>query len=196
MDEARFDRAIVQIDEANGEDPIMEETEGQVFPKELLYGQRMTAWLRRLTPEASEVLQLAVRCQHIQRWKMPRLNYPDGRTGYKQWRTDLAKFHAEVAGAVIREVGYDEGTIQRMQSLVRKERFKIDPEAQTLEDVACLVFLEHYFVPFSKKHNEEKLIDIVRKTWKKMSDKGREAALEIALPDGLKSVVGQAIGGK
>ena len=146
-----------------------------------------------MAPEASEALQLAVRCQHIQRWKIQRHDYPEGRTGYKRWRTDLAKFHAETAAAILYDVGYDEDTIHRVQSLVRKERFKVDPEAQTVEDVACLVFLDHYFAAFSEKHDEEKLVDIVRKTWKKMSDKGRAAALGIALPEGLKKVVGKAL---
>ena len=194
MDEERFDKAMAQIDEANREDQVMEEVNGQAYPKELIYGQRMTIWLQLLAPEASEVLKLAVRCQHIQRWKILRQDYPEGRTGYKRWRTDLAKFHAETAAAILYDVGYDDETIHQVQSLVRKEQFKVDPEAQTLEDVACLVFLDHYFAAFSKKHDEEKLVDIVRKTWKKMSDKGRTAALGIALPEGLKAVVGKALG--
>ena len=194
MDEERFDKAMAQIDEANREDQVMEEVNGQAYPKELIYGQRMTIWLQRMAPEASEVLKLAVRCQHIQRWKILRQDYPEGRTGYKRWRTDLAKFHAETAAAILYDVGYDDETIHQVQSLVRKEQFKVDPEAQTLEDVACLVFLDHYFAAFSKKNDEEKLVDIVRKTWKKMSDKGRTAALGIALPEGLKAVVGKALG--
>ncbi|HIG46668.1 MAG TPA: DUF4202 domain-containing protein [candidate division Zixibacteria bacterium] len=194
MDEERFDKAMAQIDEANRQDQVMEEVNGQDYPKELMYGQRMTIWLQRMAPEASEVLKLAVRCQHIQRWKILRQDYPEGRTGYKRWRTDLAKFHAETAAAILYDVGYDDETIQRVQSLVRKEQFKVDPEAQTLEDVACLVFLDHYFAAFSKKYDEEKLVGIVRKTWKKMSDKGRTAALAIALPEGLKAVVGKALG--
>ena len=194
MDEERFDKAMAQIDEANREDQVMEEVNGQAYPKELIYGQRMTIWLQRMAPEASEVLKLAVRCQHIQRWKILRQDYPEGRTGYKRWRTDLAKFHAETAAAILYDVGYDDETIHQVQSLVRKEQFKVDPEAQTLEDVACLVFLDHYFAAFSKKHDEEKLVDIVRKTWKKMSNKGRAAALGIALPEGLKAVVGKALG--
>tara|TARA_B100000809_G_scaffold51854_1_gene47158 strand:+ start:89 stop:673 length:585 start_codon:yes stop_codon:yes gene_type:complete len=194
MDEERFYKAMAQIDEANRQDQVMEEVNGQAYPKELIYGQRMTIWLQRMAPEASEVLKLAVRCQHIQRWKILRQDYPEGRTGYKRWRTDLAKFHAETAAAILYDVGYDDETIHQVQSLVRKEQFKVDPEAQTLEDVACLVFLDHYFAAFSKKHDEEKLVDIVRKTWKKMSDKGRTAALGIALPEGLKAVVGKALG--
>ena len=105
MDEERFDKAIAQIDEANREDQVMEEVNGQAYPKELIYGQRMTIWLQRLAPEASEVLKLAARCQHIQRWKILRQDYPEGRTGYKRWRTDLAKFHAETAAAILYGVG-------------------------------------------------------------------------------------------
>lgn len=193
MDEKRFENAIARIDDANRQDPVPEESDGHSYPKELLYGQRMTTWLTRIAPEASEALRLAVRCQHIQRWKIPRQDYPAGRTGYKQWRTDLAKFHAETAGDILREVGYDEETVQRVQALVRKERFKVDPEAQTLEDVACLVFLAHYFAAFAEKHETEKVIDIVRKTWKKMSDDGHKAALTISFPEHLKTIVEKAI---
>ena len=194
-DPVRFEKAIVRFDVANAEDPNREAHEGAEHPKELLYGRRMTAWLERLAPDAPEALRLAVRCQHIRRWAIPRNRYPMDRAGYREWRTTLAKFHAETAGEILREVGYDEETILRVQALVRKERLKLDAETQALEDVACLVFLESYFADFARQHDEEKLIDILRKTWRKMSPKGHEAALGLALSPDLRGTVEKALAG-
>lgn len=188
-----FEKAIARFDAANAEDPNQETDRGEARPKELVYAQRMTAWLDKLEPAASEALRLAARCQHIRRWTIPRASYPMGREGYKQWRTALARFHAETAGAILKEVGYGEATIKRVQSLVRKERLKADPESQLLEDVVDLVFLEHYFADFAKKHDEEKLTGILRKTWEKMSKRGREAALALPLAPELRALVEKAL---
>ena len=136
-----------------------------------------------------------MRAQHIQRWRIPRDTYPKDRQGYRRWRTELGKFHAQTAGAILRDVGYDEAIVERVAALLRKERLKTDPECQLLEDVICLVFLEHYFEDFAGQHDEEKLIGIIRKTWNKMSERGHRAALELALPEHLKSLVGKALGG-
>lgn len=193
MDHDRFSDAIERIDAANGADPESEEVDGRSMPKALLYGLRMSACLEDLAPGASEALRLAVRCQHIQRWKIPRSDFPVGRLGYRQWRTELAWYHAHTAGAILRDAGYGDALVDRVQVLVRKERFKADPEGQTLEDVACLVFLRHYLPAFAKKHSEEKLVEILAKTWKKMSPAGREAAREIDLAPVLKSLLERAI---
>lgn len=183
-DLARFEAATARFDAANAEDPNTEMLEGEVHPKALLYAQRMTAWLDRLAPDASEALRLAVRCQHIQRWTIPRHDYPMDRRGYLRWRTTLAKFHASAAGNILQEVGYDEDTIHRVQMLLRKEGLKRDPEVQCLEDVICLVFLQSYFADFATRHEEAKVIDIIQKTWKKMSPRGHERALTLPLaPD-------------
>lgn len=192
-DPDRFEKAIARFDAANAEDPNRETFDGAEQPKELLYAKRMTAWLERLAPDASEPLRLAARCQHIRRWTVPRNTYSMDRQGYKQWRTALAKFHAETAGALLRELGYDEQTLGRVQSLLRKERLKLDPETQLLEDVACLVFLENYFADFAKQHDEKKLVGIVRKTWEKMSSKGRDAALKLDLPPEAVAIVKKAL---
>jgi hypothetical protein len=141
----------------------------------------MTAWLNRLEPEASIPLQLAGRSQHLMRWHIPRETFPKDRPGYLRWRTTLYDFHADRAAEVLREVGYDTATIDRVRSLIRKQNLKTDPEAQTLEDVICLVFLENYFAEFARDHDEEKLIKILRKTWKKMSDRGHSAAMKLNL---------------
>jgi hypothetical protein len=170
--EQRFSKAIERFDEANAHDP-----QGGA----LLYAQRMTDWLNRFAPDATEPLRLAARSQHICRWEIPRTGFPSGRIGYLQWRKRLYEFHAQKAGDILREVGYDNATIARVQSLLRKENLKGDPEMQTLEDVICLVFLEHYFSEFSAKHDEAQIINILRRTWKKMSPRGREAAMGLNL---------------
>lgn len=192
MDPDRFADAIERIDAANGADPESEEVDGRPVPKSLLYGRRMSDCLEDLAPDASEALRLAVRCQHIQRWKIPRGDFPVGRLGYRQWRTELAWYHAQTASSILRDVGYDDALVDRVQSLVRKERFKIDSEAQTLEDVACLVFLRYYLPAFAEKHSEEKLVEILARTWKKMSDGGRAAAQDIELSPALKSLLDRA----
>jgi hypothetical protein len=192
-DNPRFEAAMQQLDAAHREDPNREVREGQELPAELLYAERMTRWLQRLAPDASEPLRLAARCQHLCRWMIPRGRYPMDRPGYHRWRSDLARFHAEKAGEILRAVGYEEETIARVQSLVRKERLKLDPEAQLLEDVICLVFLESYFADFSRKHDREKLITILRKTWKKMSPRGHEAALALDLSPADRALIEKAL---
>jgi hypothetical protein len=176
-DDARFRDAVAAFDEANARDPNRTTVDGREVPDGLLYAQRMTAWLDRLRPDAPEALRLAVRCQHLQRWMIPRSQYPMTRAGYHQWRTTLARFHADRAAEILRQVGYDEPTVARVQSLVRKEGLKTDPDAQTLEDAACLVFLEFEFSDFAAKHEEGKVVNILTRTWGKMSDAGRAAAL-------------------
>ena len=193
-DPVRFEKAIERFDAANTEDPNKEVYEGVEYPKELIYARRMTAWLERLVPDASEALRLAARCQHIRRWTIPRSDYPLDRRGYKRWRTNLAKYHAETAGAILKDVGYDDDTIGRVRTLLRKEGLKRDPEVQLLEDVICLVFLENYFSDFAKQHDEEKLINILRKTWKKMSPQGHQAALGLNFPGDLRRIVDMALG--
>jgi len=192
---APFDEAIRCLDAANSEDPNTETLGGVELPKELLYAQRMTAWLERLEPNASETLRLAARCQHIRRWVIPRGDYPQDRAGYMHWRKNLAAFHAETAGQILRDVGYDETTIQRVGDLLIKKGLKRDPECQLLEDVICLVFLENYFDGFSAGHDDEKVIGILRKTWNKMSSRGHEAALELILPERARALVQRALSG-
>jgi hypothetical protein len=176
---SRLDQAFCRFDEANAHDPNTEMVNGQSLPKELVYGQRMSVRLAAFRPDAPETVKLAARAQHIRRWEVPRESYPDGRAGYLKWRTDLYKRHGVIAGEIMREVGYDDETIARVQELLRKRGLKTDPQAQIMEDVACLVFLEHYFHDFAQKHDEEKLKEIVQKTWRKMTERARKAALQI-----------------
>jgi hypothetical protein len=195
MPDPRFAAALAAIDAANAEDPTAETVEGRRVPKELAYARRMTAWLDRLAPEASEALRLAVRAQHIRRWTVPRDGYPMDRQGYHRWRTALARFHAEAAGAILERAGYDAATVARVGSLIRKERLRSDPEAQTLEDVACLVFLESYLADFAGRHDEAKVVDILRKTWRKMSKRGQDAALGLDLAPAGRRVLDRALAG-
>ncbi len=186
--------AIDAIDQANAQDPNLETVEGKEIPKELLYAQRMTDMLSLYAPEASESIWLAARCQHICRWESPRTDYPMNREGYYAWRENLAVLHAEQAGKIMARAGYETAMIQRVQSLLKKERLKEDPEVQLLEDVICLVFLEHYFEAFSAKHRKDKLADILKKTWSKMSNQGHAAALELTLSDRCRELIGKALG--
>lgn len=193
MNEERLQRALDLIDDANREDPRHECWQGQEYPQALLYGQRMSAWLARLAPEAGEAQRLAARAQHIRRWTVPRASYPATREGYLQWRSFLYRFHAEQAAAIAREAGYDETTVEAVKKMVGKQGIKRDANVQLIEDVACLVFLDHYFPDFAEEHNEDKLISIVRNTWRKMSNHARQAALQLSLPDKLLSIVGKAL---
>ena len=189
----RFRCAVERFDAANGEDPNRELADGVEQPKELVYARRMTARLDRFRPDAPEAVRLAARCQHIRRWTIPRAGYPAGREGYRRWRTDLARFHSDTAAAILRDVGYGDEVVARVGSLLRKERLKADPDVQLLEDVICLVFVEHYLAGFAPKHDEETLAGVLRKTWRKMSEDGRRAALALDLPENVRSVVERAV---
>jgi len=172
-----------RFDAANARDPNVTIVDAKPLPKELVYASRITSWLDRLEPHASEALRLAARSQHLMRWSIPRNRFPMDRAGYLKWRTTLYDFHADQAAEILREVGYDEATIRRVESLVRKQGIKSDPEMQLLEDVICLVFLEHYFAEFAADHEEEKLIRILRRTWAKMSPRGHAMAQALDLPE-------------
>ncbi len=192
----RFEATIKAIDILNAEDPHMENADGKEIPKELLYSQRMTDMLANFSPEASEELQIAIRAQHIRRWTMPREEYPLDRKGYLLWRTQLKKFHGELTADIMRKNGYGEAETQKVEDLINKRRLKTDPEAQTLEDVVCLVFLQYYFDDFIAKHADEenKIIDIIRKTWKKMSEKGHAAAMKLSHSDRAMDIISAALG--
>jgi hypothetical protein len=183
------------FDAANAQDPNTENFEGRTYPKELLYALRMTDKLSAFSPEASEALQLTARCQHLCRWEIPREQYPQDRVGYLKWRQDLKKFHAEKASAILEKIGYPEKIIERVSFLLQKKKLKRDPETQTLEDVICLVFLEYYLEAFVEKHPQEKVIEILQKTWKKMSENGRAAALKIPFSGKIGQLIEKALAG-
>ncbi|MFS4449695.1 DUF4202 domain-containing protein [Maribacter sp. 2307UL18-2] len=190
----QLQHAFTLFDAANKEDPNTEVFQGKTYPKELLYAQRMTEQLNTFAPNASEVLQLTARCQHIRRWEITRDSFEMNREGYLRWRQELKKFHVKKAASILEQVGYPEEVIKKVGFLLEKKQLKKNKETQTLEDVICLVFLEYYFEPFAAKHPEEKTIDILQKTWRKMSDKGHAAALKLPLSEVSLQLVSRAIG--
>ncbi|SRR6266436_3634855 len=190
----RFKRALARFDEENSRDPNRQIVTGVEQPRELVYSQWLTDWVLRLCPDASEELRLAARCQHLRRWEVPRNSYPMTRVGYLQWREGLKKFHAQKAGEILREVGYPEEIIKRVQNLNLKKDFPKDPETRVLEDALCLVFLEHQFAELAAKTDENKMINAVQKTWKKMTEQARAKALELPLGEKEKKLIEKALG--
>lgn len=174
---ALFEAAIRRFDEENARDPNSMTVDGEAVPYELFYARKLTEWVERLCPEASEPLLLAARCQHLCRWAIPRSSYPEGRAGYLKWRADLKEFHARKAAEILSEVGYDEGIIAKVRALNLKETK--DSEAQTLEDALCLVTLRYQLTDLMKKVEPGKMPGILLKTWKKMSPAAREEALQL-----------------
>lgn len=186
--------AIKLIDRANALDPNSETDElGNATPKELLYSVRMTDCLSKFAPGASEHLQIAARAQHIERWRSKRSDYPEGRVGYLKWRKDLGAFHANRTGELMAEAGYNDSDIERTKFLVQKRSIKRDAESQCLEDVICLVFLKHYLDDFAQKHDEAKLVDIIQKTWGKMSEAGHDAALKLPFNHKMSALIHKAL---
>jgi hypothetical protein len=170
----KYAAVIALIDQANAADPVSIEHQGESQPKEVLYADHHLAWVLRLQPEAAECLRIAAKTQHICRWEIPRADYPMDRAGYFKWRNDLKHFHAERAGALMTEAGYDAESIERVQSLNLKQQIKSDADCQTLEDALCLTFLELGFDDLIAKSDEAKILSIVQKTAVKMSDAGKE----------------------
>lgn len=193
MKPTRFEIAIALIDKKNSEDPNTYESNNLSFPKELVYAQRMSQKLLQFKPNASRALQIAARAQHICRWKIARNEYPMDRIGYLKWRETLKKMHAEITTNILNEVGYNTVFIDKVSLLINKKLIKKNEESQTIEDVICLVFLDFYFEDFAAKHTDEKIIDILQKTWKKMSEEGHSEALKLKFSDKSLSLVKQAI---
>lgn len=193
MDQDRFQQAILKIDQLNQQDPNKEYFKAKEYPKELVYAMRMSDTLEQFQPQAKESLKIAARAQHIGRWKIDRHTYPMDRAGYLKWRTDLKKMHAELTRSILQKVGYSEEFTQEVSDLIQKKQLKKNEDAQTLQDVVCLVFLNYYFAEFSEKHTEEKLISILQKTWAKMSERGRKAAMELDLNPTSRALIEKAI---
>lgn len=194
MSETRFSQAIARFDAIHAEDPTTEPTGGGARPRALVEAERLTAWVEQLAPEASEPLRLAARCQHLGRFRVPRGSYPEGRVGYLKWRKDLGRLHAETAADILREVGYDPHTIERVRRIVQKQGLTTDPDVQTMEDALCLSFLEHEYPVFCTKHDDAKVVTILQKTWQKMSEQGQRRALAIPLSGRALELVRHALG--
>ena len=178
-DRRRFEAALRRFDEENAHDPHVEQVADVAHPRELLYAKWLTEWVLKLCPEASEELRLAARCQHICRWMVPRESYPMTRAGYLKWRAGLKQFHAQKAGDILREVGYPDDVVARVQSLNQKKNFPNDAEGRVLEDALCLVFLEHQFADLASKTAHDKMINALQKVWNKMTPAARSLALKL-----------------
>jgi len=189
----KLSACIDLIDQANQDDPKQTVVDGVSINNEVLYSQRMLSTLQGFIENASEPLTLACYAQHVCRWKSSRQDYPEGLEGYLKWRTDLAKLHASTLAEAMQTTGYSAEEVKRAKLIIQKRKLKTDLEVQTLEDVSCLVFLNYYFGPFASKHSDEKIIDIVQKTWAKMSDNGHQAALKLSLEAKLQTLVEKAL---
>lgn len=181
------------IDRMNSQDPNVTIVDNIEHPKELLYSQYMSECLAQHWPDADQYLQIAVRAQHIKRWHLKRSDFPQGKQGYLTWRKALGMFHAQTAKELMIDYGYEDLEAESTARIIRKEQLKTNSQSQTLEDVACLVFLQHYFEEFAAKHSEEKIIRILQLTWKKMSDQGHDIALTLTLPKHLAALVEKAL---
>ena len=193
MDAERFRRVIERIDELNSQDPNTELVNGIASPRELLYSQRVTEWVLRLNPDASEELRIAARGQHLCRWTIPRDRYERNRRGYLRWREVLKAFHAQKVGELMREAGYPGAAVQRVQAIMSKRQLETDGDTQTLEDALCLVFLETQLTDLQHKTPDDKMQEIVRKTWRKMGEQGHQAALQLPLDEEGKRLLTQAL---
>ena len=195
-DTNRFETACRGFDAANASDPNLEIVEGIGRPRELIYAERLTHWVVKLCPDASEELRLAARSQHICRWMIARSSYPMTRPGYLKWREDLKKFHAQKAGEILRSVGYPEETVAKVQTLNLKKNFPQDPESRVLEDALCLVFLEYQFAELAAKTADDKMINALQKSWKKMTAAAREHAITLNFGPREKSLLARALAGR
>jgi tRNAThr (cytosine32-N3)-methyltransferase len=188
-------RARELIDAAHAGDP-KRLADGR--PAELVYADRMEAWVVRASAEPTSLLRLAARCQHLERWTVPRATFPDGKAGYLKWRQSLYKKQADRARDLLIQAGMPTAEADEVATWVSKSGLKTNPGTQALEDSACLVFLENEIEAFAAQHAEyprEKFVDIIRKTWKKMSPRGQDLARTIALPPAIGALVGEAIAG-
>jgi predicted SnoaL-like aldol condensation-catalyzing enzyme len=189
----KLEQAFQLFDDYNRNSPETVSRDGKTYPAEYFYALKLHEWVEKLDPAASEALLLASRCQHIGRWKIQRSTYPDGRKGYLQWRSDLSKFHAETASTILKSIGYDNVIIEKVSEIVQKKHRRTAHDVQTMEDALCLVFLEFQFDDLVSKQPEDKMIDILHKTWAKMSGPGKEQALNIPFSASGSALINKAL---
>lgn len=195
MSEKKLAAALKLIDEAHAQDPKKIEVDGKEQPYELHYSQKMSKYLEKRNPSAPDTLRLAIRAQHFRRWEIPRDSYAMNKVGYHAWRTHLKKRQADMASKICLDCGYSEDDATRVAHLIKKEDLKKDEETQTLEDVACLVFLDDQFEEFEKQHDEEKIVKILQKTWGKMSERGHDLALTLPMSERCRDLINKALAG-
>jgi hypothetical protein len=190
-----FAKALARFDAENALDPNLEGDDGVQHPRELLYARRLTDWVLKLAPDASESLRLAARCQHLCRWMIPRETYPMTRAGYLRWRNDLKQFHAQRSAGILRESGYGEDMIDKVRDLNLKKNFPAEAESRVLEDALCLVFLEFQFAGLARKTAPDKIVNAVKKTWQKMTPAAHQQAFMLPLGPEEKRLIQQALEG-
>ena len=192
-DSARFEQAVSAIDAANSADPHTVTVNGSTMPLALAHGTRAMSWALHLAPQADETILLAVRAHHLRRWEVPRQTYPAGKPDYLRWRRDQKARHAVDVAVIMTDAGYEQPIIERVQSLIRREHVSTDIDVQLIEDVACLVFLETQFADFAAANDHLKVLDIVRKTARKMSPVGLAAVADIGLGEHELAIIGEAL---
>ena len=189
----RFQSALQTIDDFNRKDPRRWVSKnGSEEPYEVAYSKIVSHWVLALCPDAAEEVQLAARAMHIGRWMKPRNNFPLGLNGYLQWREDLKRHHATLIAKLLQPLNYETTIITRIQALICKEN-PADPENQLLEDALCLVFLEHQLANFIERHEPNKVVDILKKTWGKLSEQGKASALELPYSSKAATLLKEAI---
>jgi len=196
MKQSRFEAAIAAFDALNAQDPNSVTNATEKIPKELHDARAMSRWIDTLYPNAPETVKLAARCQHLCRWEIPRSSYPEGRVAYLKWRNDLKCFHADKSEAVLKQLGYDAATVDAVRNINLKKGLGNDPGVQAVEDALCLVFLEFQFESYLGAWEEDKIIKILQKTWGKMSEHAREAALKLPFSPGAAGLIHQALKGE
>lgn len=190
----KLQTAFELFDAYNKQDPHRVNWNGTEYPAEYFYALQLYNWVMKINEGASETLLLASRCQHIGRWKIPRETYPAGKAGYLRWRSDLAKFHASEAGHLLQEAGYNPTEIQDVQRILLKQNLKTDDNVQVMENALCLVFMEFQLEDFMMKHDDEKIVRILQKSWTKMSEPGRVAASSLNLSIKARALLNKALG--
>jgi len=195
LENTQLQQVVEKIDQINDQDPNRDndpELGTQASTK--LYGMRMSAMLQSFYPQASDLVRIAARAQHIKRWEYPRSDYPQGRKGYMQWRTHLYEVHARITSELMQQCGYSKPQCAHVEKMLKKRGLKKDPDVQTLEDIICLVFIRYYLSSFMQQHEEEKIIDIIRKTAAKMSPYALACTQKLDLAQEVTEVLGKALG--
>lgn len=175
----KLQQAFDLFDAYNKKDPNQITWNGESFPQEYFLAIKLYDWVRQLDPEADEMLLLASRCQHIGRWEIPREQYAPGREGYLKWRKELASYHANKAGEILREVGYSADQVHAVEDIILKKKIKVNSAVQTMENALCLVFLAYQYEEFYPKHRD-KIVNILKKSLLKMDAHGHRFALSLS----------------
>jgi hypothetical protein len=191
----RYPAAVEAIDAANADDPTRVVVRGAEQPLALVHGTLAAAWVAELHPDADETWLLAARAHHLRRWELPRTQYEPGRSGYLKWKRDQRRRHATDVADLLARLGYDPATIERVQALVRRDNLAVDPGAQAIEDAACLAFVETQLAEVATKLDRAHLIDVLRKTARKMTPAATAAIAQIPLADAERELLAEALGG-